>query len=337
MEQNTGNSWSDSLTDGTPLPNLLSGSRPTTPANAAASKGLPVMHVGSGYRYGNLTWFPVWTDEAIAPRRYATAASKKFTVSEVAQASVESLQVDNQAEQDLLLLEGMILEGGWQHRALTRSVFIPARAQEQIPVVCVEQNRWGGVSEQAAGKKIAPTAVRVAMRGLSRDNRGNVSQQGADQSRVWGNVAGYQSRLNASAPTQSLADMQDEIQSMVSNLPEVKPLPGQRGVVVAALGQPIAFELFDHPDTLAERLGGMLESYLMDVLDKNYTKVRSQVARDFVYQVSKLKLEKTDEARRSSRSQSVNSRYVAAEAVSLDGALVHLSCINSQHELVLAA
>ena len=337
MEQNTGNSWAGSLTDGTPLQNLLSGSRPTSPANAAASKGLPVMHVGSGYRYGNLTWFPVWTDEAIAPRRYATATAKKFTVSEVAQASVESLQVDNQAEQDLLLLEGMILEGGWQHRALTRSVFIPARAQEQIPVVCVEQNRWGGVSEQAAGKKIAPTAVRVAMRGLSRDNRGNVSQQGADQSRVWGNVAGYQSRLDASAPTQSLADMQDEIQSMFSNLPEVKPLPGQRGVVVAALGQPIAFELFDHPDTLAERLGGMLESYLMDVLDKNYTKVRSQVARDFVYQVSKLKLEKTDETRRSSRSQSVNSRYVAAEVVSLDGALVHLSCINSQHELVLAA
>lgn len=337
MEQNTGNNWSDSLTDGTPLHNLLSGPGPTASVNAATTKGLPVMHVGSGYRYGNLTWFPVWTDEAIAPRRYATAAAKKFAVSEVAQASVQSLQVDNQAEQDLLLLEGMILQGGWQHRALTRSVFIPARAQEQIPVVCVEQNRWGGVSEQAAGKKIAPTAVRVAMRGLSRDKRGNVSQQGADQSRVWGNVAGYQSRLNASAPTQSLADMQDEIQSMVSNLPEVKPLPGQRGVVVAALGQPIAFELFDHPDTLAERLAGMLESYLMDVLDKNYTKVRSQVARDFVYQVSKLKLEKTDEARRSSRSQSVNSRYVAAEAVSLDGALVHLSCINSQHELVLAA
>jgi hypothetical protein len=75
----------------------------------------------------------------------------------------------------------------------------------------------------------------------------------------------------------------------------------------------------------------------MDVIDKNYTQVRSQLARDFVYQVSKLKLEKTEEVRGSTRSQSVNSRYVAAESVSLGGSLVHLSCINSQHELVLAA
>jgi hypothetical protein len=337
MEQNTGNDWSNSLTNGTPLQNLVSKSSPKPVAKPKAGNRLPMMHVGSGYRYGNLTWFPVWTDEAIAPRRYATAAGKKFTVSEVAQASVQSLQVDNQAEQDLLLLEGMILEGGWQHRALTRSVFIPARAQAQIPVVCVEQNRWGGVSEQAAGKKLAPTAVRVAMRGLSRDNRGNVSQNGADQSRVWGNVAGYQTRLNASAPTQSLADMQDQIKNTIASLPKIEPLPGQRGVVVAAMGQPIAFELFDHPDTMAERLEGMLESYLMDVLDKNYTQVRSQLARDFVYQVSKLKLKKTEEVRGSARSQSVNSRYVAAESVSLNGSLVHLSCINSQHELVLAA
>lgn len=337
MEQNTGNNWSDSLTNGTPLQNLVSRNSQKPVAKSKAGNRLPMMHVGSGYRYGNLTWFPVWTDEAIAPRMYATAAGKKFTVSEAAQASVQSLQVDNQAEQDLLLLEGMILEGGWQHRALTRSVFIPARAQGQIPVVCVEQNRWGGVSEQAAGKKLAPTAVRVAMRGLSRDNRGNVSQQGADQSRVWGNVAGYQTRLNASAPTQSLADMQDQIKNTIASLPKIQPLPGQRGVVVAALGQPIAFELFDHPDTMAERLEGMLESHLMDVIDKNYAQVRSQLARDFVYQVSKLKLEKTEELRGSTRSQSVNSRYVAAESVSLNGSLVHLSCINSQHELVLAA
>jgi hypothetical protein len=337
MNQKPQNGWTSSLTDGTPLQSLIAAQRPRAASKSANSDRLPIMHVGSGYRYGNLTWFPVWTDEAAAPRRYATAAGKKFLVSEAAQASVQVLQVQNQAEQDLLLLEGMILEGGWQHRALTRSIFIPAGEQGQIPVVCVEQNRWGGVSEQAAGKKLAPTAIRVAMRGLSRDSRGHVSQNGSDQSRVWGNVAGYQTRLKASAPTQSLAELQDQIKNTIASLPKIEPLLGQRGVVVAALGQPIAFELFDHPDTLAERLEGMLESYLMDVLDKNYTQVRSQVARDFVYQVAKLKLEKTDESAGAVRSQSVNSRYVAAESVSLNGSLVHLSCINSQHELVLAA
>ena len=133
----------------------------------------------------------------------------------------------------------MILEGGWQHRALTQSIVIPARAAEEIPVVCVEQSRWGGSNQQAAGKKVAPAAVRVAMRGLSRDQLGNVSQLGPDQSRVWSNVASYQVRHNTNAATHSLADIQDELDGKATQLPEVKALPGQRGVVIAALGQPI--------------------------------------------------------------------------------------------------
>lgn len=336
MKQNGSNDWSQSLTDGTPLQNLIT-SRPSTVAGAADKLGMPTMHVGSGYRFGNLTWFPVWTDAAVEPRKYATAAGKAFKVSEVAQASVQSLQVKNNADLDLLLLEGMILEGGWQHRALTKSVVIPARAQEQIPVVCVEQQRWGGAASQAAGSKVAPTAVRVAMRGLSKDNHGNVSQLGADQSRVWGNVSAYQTRLNVQAPTSSLADIENAVKKQLTEIPNATALPGQRGVVIATLGHPIAFEIFDHPDTLAERLQGTLESYLLDAIDRPYQKAKGQAARDFVLMVSKLKLEKTEEQRSASRLQSVNSRYVAAEAVTLNGSMVHLSCINSQHELVLAA
>jgi hypothetical protein len=335
MKQNGSNDWSQSLTDGTPLQNLMT-SCARTVAKASDNK-LPVMHVGSGYRFGNLTWFPVWTDAPVESRKYVTAAGKAFKVSEAAQASVQSLEVENNADLDLLLLEGMILEGGWQHRALTKSVVIPARAQEQIPVVCVEQQRWGGAASQAAGSKVAPTAVRVAMRGLSKDNNGNVSQLGADQSRVWGNVSAYQSRLRVQAPTNSLADIENSAKKQLTEIPTATALPGQRGVVIAALGQPIAFEIFDHPDTLAERLQGTLESYLLDVIDRPYQKAKGQTARDFVLMVSKLKLQKTGEQRSASRLQSVNSRYVAAEAVTLNGAMVHLSCINSQHELVLAA
>lgn len=337
MEQNAGSGWLNSLTDGTPLQSLVNSSRHSSHQSGANVKPLPMMHVGSGYRYGNLTWFPVWTDVPVEPRTYSTASGKAFKVSETPQANVQSLQVENQADLDLLLFEGMILEGGWQHRALTRSILIPARAEAQIPVVCVEQSRWGGVAEQAAGKKIAPTAVRVAMRGLRRDSKGNTSQHDPDQSRVWSNVSGYQARLNISARTQSLADIQDQVQSIIDSLPAVSALPGQRGVVIAALGQPVAFELFDHPDTLSERLAGMLESYLLDVLDKPFKRVKGQTARDFVLQVSKLKLQKVEESAASSRVRSVNSRYVAAEAVSHNGSMVHLSCINSQHELVLAA
>lgn len=334
MEQNNGKAWSDLLTNGTPLQDLLVTSQ-TAPVPAASLK--PQLHVGSGYRYGNLTWFPVWTDAPLAARKYSTAAGLAFKVAEAPQASVPTLQVENEADLDLLLLEGMILEGGWQHRALTQSIVIPARSVAEIPVVCVEQSRWGGSHQQAAGKKVAPAAVRVAMRGLSRDQAGNVSQAGPDQSRVWSNVADYQVRHKTNAATHSLADIQDELDGKATPLPAVQALPGQRGVVIAALGQPIAFELFDHPDTMAERLEGMLQSFQLDVADKTYVKTKGQVARDFVLQATKVRLNEISRSAKYIRSQSANSRYVAADALTHDGDLVHLSCINSQHELVLAA
>lgn len=334
MKQNNGKAWSELLTNGTALQDLFVAAK-TAPAVTDVLK--PQLHVGSGYRFGNLTWFPVWTDAPLAARKYSTAAGLAFKVAEAPQASVPTLQVENEADLDLLLLEGMILEGGWQHRALTQSIVIPARSVEQIPVVCVEQSRWGGSSQQAAGKKVAPAAVRVAMRGLSRDQMGNVSQLGPDQSRVWSNVAEYQTRHKTNAATHSLADIQDELDGKATPLPAVQALPGQRGVVIAALGQPIAFELFDHPDTLAERLEGMLQSFQLDVADRGFVKAKGQVARDFVLLATKVRLNEITRSAKYTRSQSANSRYVAADALVHDGDLVHLSCINSQHELVLAA
>lgn len=337
MNQNAGNNWADSLVNGTPLQELVTTPLPAKVASSVDAKIMPTMHVGSGYRFGNLTWFPVWTDAPVVKRSYSTSKSNKFQISEVAQASVATLQVENQADQDLLLLEGMILEGGWQHRALTESVMIPSRSSAQIPVVCVEQNRWGGVSAQRTGDKVAPAGIRVAMRGLVKDSHGNVSQNGPDQSRVWQNVATYRVKTNVRAETSSLVDIQDGVNQNMGSAQKVEALPGQRGVVIAVLGQPIAFELFDHPETLSERLQGMLESYLLDASDRPYKRCQGQSARDFVLQVSKLKLDTIQGATSTNRLRSKNSRYVAAEALNHQGKTVHLSCINSQHELVLAA
>ncbi len=310
--------------------------------NRAAQKpgvlALPDLHVGRGLRYGNLTWFPIFTNAPVAVRQYATAlTAAKVGVVENTAPSVGHLQVRNAGDQPVLLFEGSLLEGGWQHRALTHTVWVDALSTAEIPVVCVEAGRWNGVSTQNFGNKTAPARVRRAMRGIKVNSAGAASQSVADQSEVWNEVNNFAAATKKQRPTHSLVEMANEIQQEILALGLTKPQPlyGQRGVLVAVAGKPLALEVFDHPDTLAERLESILDAYLPESMALPYATCRSQLARDFVARVETLGVQATEhEGRLRNRAD----KYVASEAViSKQGAFLHLATLNPAHELVLAA
>lgn len=346
------NSWAESLLSNKPLNEVIadgvssaqaangSNSQAADPAqgDAAANKNqdLPQMHVGRGQRYGNLTWFPVFTDAPIKARDYVTVTEPgQVTVVEGSSPEVGFLEISNKGQMPVLLLEGTLLEGGWQHRALTRTVLIGANTNTALPVVCVEAGRWGGDHKQRIGVKTAPARVRKAIRGMRKNTDGTFLQSYADQSDVWHEVSNFATNTNKMRPTQSLVEMADEIAIDTAALKLEKPQPifGQRGVLVAVAGSPLALEVFDHPDTLAERLESILDAYLPESLAKPYVACKSQLARDFVYRVETIGIEHTDvEERMRNRPD----KYVAAEAVTSFGELLHISALNAQHELVSA-
>ena len=149
--------WIDALVGNQGIDAAVAAGR--TVANAAAANGgaaaatmikLPELHVGSAIRWGNVEWFPVWTSAQVTGnRRYTTTRDPlAVNVKEKANAQVAGLQLENKSNQAVLLFEGEILDGGMQHRALTRTVFVPANAEVEIPVVCVEAGRWAGAHSQ---------------------------------------------------------------------------------------------------------------------------------------------------------------------------------------------
>lgn len=297
---------------------------------------LPNLHVGSGYRYGNLTWFPVWTDAEINPRGYTTKVSPtQVSLSEKPDAQVPVLEISNTGDTPVLLFEGALLEGGWQHRALTRTMLVPANSRTDLPVVCVEAGRWGGVRTQSVGDMIAPARVRSAIRGLSRNSSGAVSQTRADQQRVWSEVHKFSEYIDQTDETSSLVNIRSSIdRDHRSNLTAPKAVPGQRGVIVALLGQPIAFELFDHPVTLKERLESILLSFLPESLSHAYVETPGRRARRFALRIQAAKVEATENTGMLRNKPDVD---VATEAVADDSHLLHVSSLNVRHELVLAA
>jgi hypothetical protein len=337
------NNWADSLRGQKPLSDVIAdaktggAARTAKPAATVRTlKQLPTMHVGRAARYGNITWFPIFTDAPVVERDYVTEAFGKVAVVEGDVPSVATLNIKNDCDKPVLLLEGTLLEGGWQHRALTRTVVINAGETTALPVVCVEAGRWGGQATQKLGIRRAPAGVRSALRGMQKATDGKVYQASADQGEVWNKVREFGVRNNKVRPTESLVEMREEIEAEIAALKLEKPQPvyGQRGVLIAIAGQPLAIEVFDHPDTLAERLESILDAYLPESLTKRFVACRSQMARDFVERIERLGLDQlqTDGVLRNRAD-----KYVAAEGVLRNGSLLHMSALNAAHELVLAA
>ena len=172
--------------------------------NHPQTTALPQLHVGAGRRYGNLTWFPVWTDAPVSNRGYVTNTARHIKVEELPDATVSRLQVENLSPKPVVLFEGMILEGGWQHRSLTKTVVVPAQVSMLLPVVCVEQGRWdASTNRQRFGSRTAPARVRAAMRGATVRN-GTVYQSAPDQGMVWSRVSEYQHRHRNLSRTSSI-------------------------------------------------------------------------------------------------------------------------------------
>ncbi|MCX8529568.1 MAG: hypothetical protein ORN27_05825 [Rhodoluna sp.] len=333
-EKNLG--WAASLTGNGSIADVIAAGKKPQGGKAAVAV-LPGMHVGRGQRYGNVTWFPIWTDAPVVERDYTTKpAAGEVAVVEQANPTVGVIEIENSGDKPVLLIEGDLLEGGWQHRALTRTVLVAAKSNTKLPVVCVEAGRWGGASVQRLGNKSAPVGVRSAIRGIKKNEFGVINQASADQGEVWDSVRAYSAMNKKARPTESLVEVQNELEAELAALKLEKPqaLLGQRGVLIALGGKPLALEVFDHPDTLAERLETLLDAYLPQSLAQKFVECPARHARDFIVRVEMLGVEPTESAE---RMRNRPDKVVAAEAFIRNDQLLHMSALNAAHELVLAA
>jgi hypothetical protein len=332
--------WATMLKSNTSLSEVIAAAHATPAKAAGATKEapalLPSMHVGRGTRYGNLTWFPIFTNAEVITRNYVTNFdASQVKLAELDQASVGTVKIQNDTASKVILFEGTLLEGGWQHRALTRTVMVNANGVTDLPVVCVEQGRWGGTHVQRVGNRQAPAKVRSAMRGMAK-NGTIINQARADQARVWNEVSNYAAANNANNGTQSYVEMRNQLDAEMAKLQleQVTPIYGQRGVIVAIDGYPVALELFDHPDTLAERLQGILDGFQVDAMVKPFRETPGQRARDFAMRIEQVGLsQRVDEQ----HLRNEPDELVASEALIEGEHLLHLATLNAKHELVLAA
>lgn len=285
---------------------------------------IPELHVGLGMTFGPVTVFPVWA--AAAPLRgLAMGTDARVEVQELGgDAQVPRLRVTNLGARPALLLEGELLEGGMQTRALAFDVLIAPGAATVVEVACVEQDRWGGSFGHARRTRRVTPSVQQRLRADD-----NVRQGG-----VWESVARFE-QVTGPTATRSLADHLDR----TATTRTLAPLPGQSGVIVGVAGWPVALELFGSRAALAAHLPGILDAAALDAqLAANAAPVPGRRARRFAAALSGLRLDGApspvgDGSAVSGRAGEVAARGVAAAS----GGLAHVSALNLRHELIGAA
>lgn len=233
------------------------------------------LHVGSGTVRGALTVFPVWSEQDAA-RGYGVNAGQ-LLVAEKPGPAVSTLTATNQGSKPALLLEGQLLEGGWQNRVIGRSVLVPAGGSLALDVFCVEGGRWGGGAGHRSNGRRASLRVRSAL-------RSDQDQQGE----VWRRVAEYDARYGAN-DTASFVEhtrrAEGDVEHLVAGL---RPFPGQVGVVLGIAGQPVLAEVFDSPATLAAQFPSLMDAAALDAVGQPEEVTPSRRARRFVDRLSRV-------------------------------------------------
>ncbi len=300
---------------------------------------MPALHLGSPVQAGPLTIFPVWTDAPLDTRSYRTKLPKSGGVAELQDGpSVPELKVTNPGNVPVLLIEGALLEGGWQHRVIAHSVLIGAHDDVTVEVRCVEQRRWGGDRDQRMGTRRAPLAVRGALR----DIRTGVPRRAehlhvSDQGDVWARVGHYE-RAFAPSGTSSLVEVQGGLDDQIRDIVHaVKPLPAQRGVLIGVAGHPAILEVFDHPQTLIDQWEAILSSVAVDALLTPAEPTPGYRAREFVRRVMATSVEEAGPAGTATAFAGTDGNLISARGISIEDRLIHAAVVNTRHQLVLAA
>jgi len=277
------------------------------------------LHVGRGITRGAMTVFPLWG--AISGYRRYTMGGRDLDVTEVEDGpDVGTLLVGNVGDRPALVLEGQLFEGGWQHRMAQHALMIGVHQRIAVPVLCVEQGRWGGtVRQHSRGRRTSPY-LRDSVR-LGRDV----------QAEVWSRITAH--TRGTDNATGSFVQRLDEAHPERQTWASLRTLPGQIGVLIGVGGQPYVAEVFDSPIRLRMQLNALLEAAALDARLAAPVATPSRRARRFVDRLDHVRLGDGEPAGIAELSRGVTD-HAAVSTLRWRGHEVHRNVTNIRHEML---
>lgn len=197
--------------------------------------------------------------------------------------AVNQLTVQNKTEDAVFLMAGDIVQGGNQDRVIAEDEVVAARSLHNIPVFCVEPNRWTPREDQVKSKNyafggyynVASRSVRLA------------AMIDHDQQAVWkhvGEITELHHATSTSGAYAALEQSADFTQKRDQYLRFFKDkfaaVPSMVGVVVINNGAIVGADVFGRPELFANKFDALLHSYITDALSSQEAKDQDGAAAD---------------------------------------------------------
>ena len=245
--------------------------------------------------------------------------------------SVPVVIVENRSrDEHVLILGGEILAGGKQTRTVRNDVVLSPGERVELHVFCVEAHRWAGKGDFVAGKLLVPQSIQQELR------------KGADQGKVWSEVARNNAALAAENATGSLEtalkskDVQDKLgevrRAIAPHVPD-----GTVGFIFVERGRAAGIELFGSETLARELLPKLLDSYAVDglIVHKFAGEAARPEARAAIEFYERVCRAGSERAKTPGSGAGIRTRGdgLLGDGVSLDATLVHFG-VQTEHRIV---
>jgi hypothetical protein len=251
--------------------------------------------------------------------------------------SVPVIRMDNRSRnENVFIMAGEVVSGGKQTRTVRQDVILAPGQRVEIPVFCVEARRWEGKPDFKAGAVLVPQSIQREMRA------------GADQAKVWSEVARSNAALGAESPTGDVsagylaAPVQRDLDAVRRCIVPETPRDSVGFVFVDRwAGRGLGAEFFGRSDLAQALLPKLIDAYAVDLVvaskgDRSYAPPDEGAAWDFVRDVQRAGSWRASTPG-SGAGIGLRAGGLVGDGVSLSDDLVHFGCQTTERVVPLPA
>jgi hypothetical protein len=196
------------------------------------------------------------------------------TIKEVSNgATVSRIEVKNDSPHKVFVLEGELVRGARQDRAVNTNTVIEPNMSKEVPVSCVEQGRWRGDSpEFTTNDATLPPSIKSDLQNQVTDNSINFGFNDSNQSEIWNKIGIKQASMSVYSITNSILDIFEANNARLSSddvRNAINPCKDQVGFLAFIRGGFAGGEIFGNAELYSKKCASLIYGYLLDSLDRN--------------------------------------------------------------------